>query len=246
MRSSIGPACRMWGCAVGSRVSTATLYAARRARLAHTLGYASDITRTIPASGRFTPLQADIYKLVLDAQTQAIAVLKPGVPYRQAHELACTVLVEGMIAMGFMRGSAADAVARGAHAIVFPCGTGHMLGLDVHDMEGLGEEHVGYGEGHSRSPLHGHRYLRMARPVQSGFVLTVEPGIYFNPWQAQQWRAQGLFTDLVDYAAMARHMDFGGVRIEDDVLITEHGSRVLGPHIARTVEEVEAACVGAV
>lgn len=210
------------------------------------LGYASDITRTIPASGRFTPLQKDIYNLVLDAQTQAIALLKPGVPYRQAHERACTVLVEGMIAMGFMRGSAAEAVQRGAHAIVFPCGTGHMMGLDVHDMEGLGEEHVGYAPGFSRSPLHGHRYLRMARPVQPGFVLTVEPGIYFNPWQAQQWQAQGLHAELINFDAMARHMDFGGVRIEDDVLITDSGARVLGPHIARSVPEVEAACDGVV
>lgn len=209
------------------------------------LGYASDITRTIPASGRFTPLQADIYNLVLDAQQQAIARLKPGVPYRAVHERACTVLVEGMISMGFMRGSAADAVARGAHAIVFPCGTGHMLGLDVHDMEGLGEDHVGYGDGHTRSPLPGHRYLRMARAVQPGFVLTVEPGIYFNPWLAQQWQSQGLHRDLIDYEAMARHMGFGGVRIEDDVLITDDGARVLGPPIARTVAEVEAACAGA-
>ena len=206
------------------------------------LGYASDITRTIPASGRFTPLQADLYRLVLKAQQEAIALLKPGVPYRAAHEHACTVLVEGMIGLGFMRGSSADAVARGAHAIIFPCGTGHMLGLDVHDMEGLGEEHVGYGEGHSRSPLPGHMYLRMARAVQPGFVLTVEPGIYFNPWQAAQWQAQGLHTDLINYEAMNRHMDLGGIRIEDDVLITDGGARVLGPHIARTVNEVEAAC----
>lgn len=206
------------------------------------LGYASDITRTIPATGRFTPLQADLYRLVLKAQQEAIALLKPGVAYRAAHEHACTVLVDGMIGMGFMRGSAADAVARGAHAIIFPCGTGHMLGLDVHDMEGLGEAHVGYGEGHSRSPLPGHKYLRLARAVQPGFVLTVEPGIYFNPWQAAQWQAQGLHTDLINYEALNRHMDFGGIRIEDDVLITTTGARVLGPHIARSVEEVEAAC----
>ncbi len=206
------------------------------------LGYASDITRTIPASGRFTSLQADLYRLVLKAQQEAIALLKPGVPYRTAHEHACTVLVEGMISLGFMRGSAADAVARGAHAIIFPCGTGHMLGLDVHDMEGLGEEHVGYGEGHTRSPLPGHKYLRLARTVHAGFVLTVEPGIYFNPWLAAQWQAQGLHADLIDYAALGRHMDFGGIRIEDDVLITGTGSRVLGPHIARSVDEVEAAC----
>ena len=209
------------------------------------LGYASDITRTIPASGRFTPLQADIYRLVLDAQQQAIALLRPGVPYLQAHERACTVLVEGMIAMGFMRGSAAEAVARGAQAIVFPCGTGHLLGLDVHDMEGLGEDDVGYGEGQVRSTLPGHRTLRLARPLQSGFVLTVEPGIYFNPWLAQQWQAQGLHADLIDYDALNRHVDFGGLRIEDDVLVTDSGARVLGPPIARTVEEVEAACAGA-
>jgi Xaa-Pro aminopeptidase len=212
------------------------------------LGYASDITRTIPASGRFTPLQADLYRLVLKAQQEAIARLLPGVPYRAAHEHACTVLVDGMIGLGFMRGNAADAVARGAHAIVFPCGTGHMLGLDVHDMEGLGEQHVGYGEGHTRSPLPGHKYLRMAREVQPGFVLTVEPGIYFNPWQAAQWQAQGLHTDLIDYDAMHRHMAqfrSGGIRIEDDVLITEHGARVLGPHIARSLDEVEAACASA-
>ncbi len=206
------------------------------------LGYASDITRTIPASGRFTALQADLYRLVLKAQQEAIALLKPGVPYRTAHEHACTVLVEGMIGLGFMRGSAANAVARGAHAIIFPCGTGHMLGLDVHDMEGLGEEHVGYGEGHTRSPLPGHKYLRMARAVQPGFVLTVEPGIYFNPWLAQQWQAQGLHADLINYDALSRHMELGGIRIEDDVLITATGARVLGPHIARTVDEVEAAC----
>ena len=209
------------------------------------LGYASDITRTIPASGRFTPLQADLYRLVLKAQQEAIARLLPGVPYCAAHEHACTVLVDGMIGLGFMRGSAADAVARGAHAIIFPCGTGHMLGLDVHDMEGLGETHVGYGEGHSRSTLPGHQYLRMARAVQPGFVLTVEPGIYFNPWQAAQWQAQGLHTDLINYDALNRHMAqfrSGGIRIEDDVLITDSGARVLGPHIARTVDEVEAAC----
>ncbi len=206
------------------------------------LGYASDITRTIPASGRFTPLQADLYNIVLKAQQEAITLLKPGLPYRAAHEHACTVLVDGMIGLGFMHGNAADAVARGAHAIIFPCGTGHMLGLDVHDMEGLGEEHVGYGEGQHRSPLPGHKYLRMARAVQPGFVLTVEPGIYFNPWQAAQWQAQGLHRDLIDYEALNRHMQLGGIRIEDDVLITDTGARVLGPHIARSVDEVEAAC----
>lgn len=206
------------------------------------LGYASDITRTIPASGRFTPLQADLYRLVLQAQQEAIALLRPGLPYRTAHEHACTVLVEGLIGLGFMRGNAAEAVARGAHAIIFPCGTGHMLGLDVHDMEGLGEAHVGYGVGHQRSELPGHKYLRLARAVQPGFVVTVEPGIYFNPWLTAQWRAQGLHQDLIHYDALEKHMHLGGIRIEDDVLITETGARVLGPHIARTVDEVEAAC----
>ena len=109
-------------------------------------------------------------------------------------------------------------------------------------MEGLGEQHVGYGDGFTRSPLPGHRYLRLARPLQAGFVLTVEPGIYFNPWLSAQWRASGLHTDLIDYDALDRHMDFGGVRIEDDVLITASGPKVLTEAVPKDLREIERDC----
>ncbi|HEY9028256.1 MAG TPA: aminopeptidase P family protein [Burkholderiaceae bacterium] len=206
------------------------------------VGYASDITRTIPVGGRFAGLQAELYDLVLDAQTRAIAAVAPGVPYRDVHELACRTMVEGMKALGFMRGDAAEAVQAGAHAIFFQCGTGHMMGLDVHDMEGLGENDVGYGEGYERSALFGHKSLRLARPLREGFVVTIEPGVYINRWLTQRWQAEGRHAGFIDYAMFDRHADFGGIRIEDDVLVTADGRRELGPPIARSRSDVEAAC----
>jgi Xaa-Pro aminopeptidase len=209
------------------------------------IGYASDITRTIPVGGRFRGLQADLYDLVLDAQTQAIAAVAPGVPYRDIHELACRVMVEGMKSLGFMRGDAAEAVQAGAHAIFFQCGTGHMMGLDVHDMEGLGENDVGYGEGYSRSTLFGHKSLRLARPLQAGFVVTIEPGVYINRWLTERWQGEGRHAGFIDYAMFDRHADFGGIRIEDDILVTADGRRELGPPIARSRAEVETQCADA-
>jgi Xaa-Pro aminopeptidase len=206
------------------------------------IGYASDITRTIPVGGRFNGLQRELYDLVLDAQTQAIAAVAPGVPYRDVHELACRVMVRGMVDLGFMRGDPADAVQAGAHAIFFQCGTGHMMGLDVHDMEGLGENDVGYGEGFTRSTLFGHKSLRLARPLQPGFVVTIEPGVYINRWLTERWKAEGRHAAFIDYAMFEKHEAFGGVRIEDDILVTETGRRELGPHIARSRADVEAAC----
>ena len=208
------------------------------------IGYASDITRTIPVGGRFAGLQGELYDLVLEAQTRAIAAVAPGVPYRDIHELACRVMVDGMIALGFMRGDAAEAVQAGAHAIFFQCGTGHMMGLDVHDMEGLGENDVGYGEGFVRSTLFGHKSLRLARALQPGFVVTIEPGVYINRWLTERWQAEGRHAAFIDYAMFDRHAAFGGIRIEDDILVTADGRRELGPHIARSRPDVEAACVG--
>jgi Xaa-Pro aminopeptidase len=205
-------------------------------------GYASDITRTIPAGGRFEGLRAQLYDIVLAAQTGAIAAMRPGVPYREVHELACRTMVEGMTALGFMRGDPAEAVREGAHAIFFPHGLGHMMGLDVHDMESLGEDAVGYGEGFERSPLFGHKSLRLARPLQAGFVVTVEPGLYVNRFLTERWKAEERHARFIDYAMFERHQDVGGIRIEDDVLVTPEGARVLGPHIARTRAEVESAC----
>ena len=208
------------------------------------IGYASDITRTIPVGGRFAGLQRELYDLVLDAQTQAIAAVAPGVPYRDVHELACRVMVRGMVDLGFMRGDPAEAVQAGAHAIFFQCGTGHMMGLDVHDMEGLGENDVGYGEGFTRSTLFGHKSLRLARPLQPGFVVTIEPGVYINRWLTERWKAEGRHAAFIDYAMFEKHEAFGGIRIEDDILVTESGRRELGPHIARSRTDVEAACAG--
>jgi Xaa-Pro aminopeptidase len=205
-------------------------------------GYASDITRTLPARGRFEGVRAELYDVVLAAQTKAIAAMRPGVPYRDVHELACRTMVEGMTALGFMRGDAHEAVAEGAHALFFPHGLGHMMGLDVHDMESLGEDDVGYGEGFERSALFGHKSLRLARPLQPGFVVTVEPGLYINRFLTERWRAEERHARFIDYAMFERHQDVGGIRIEDDVLVTADGARVLGPHIARTRAEVEAAC----
>jgi len=205
-------------------------------------GYASDITRTIPVGGRFRGLQAELYDLVLEAQRRAIAAVTPGRPYREIHELACETMVAGMVDLGFMRGDPREAVQAGAHAIFFQCGTGHMMGLDVHDMEGLGEDEVGYGEGFARSALFGHKSLRLARPLQPGFVVTIEPGVYINRWLTGRWQAEGRHAGFIDYAMFDRHADFGGIRIEDDVLVTADGRRELGPHIPRARADVEAAC----
>jgi len=203
-------------------------------------GYASDITRTIPVGGRFTGLQADVYDLVLAAQLAAIDAARPGVPYRDVHRLACRTMVQGLKDLGFMRGDADEAVAAGAHAIFFPCGTGHMMGLDVHDMEGLGEDHVGYGEGFVRDTRFGYKSLRLARPLQPGWVVTIEPGVYINPLLTNRWKAENRHAAFIDYAMFERHAAFGGIRIEDDVLITPQGPRVLGPHIPKARAEVEA------
>ena len=204
-------------------------------------GYASDITRTLPVGGRFSPLQRELYDVVLEAQQSVIRALRPGVPHLDLHKQACRVLVEGLKAHDCFKGDPADIVESGAYAIVFQCGLGHALGLDVHDMEALGEDLVGYGEGFTRSSLFGLKSLRLAKPLKAGMVITTEPGLYFIPHQLDQWRAEGRFTDFIDYDALDRFRGFGGVRIEDDVLITEDGARVLGPAIPRTAEEVEAA-----
>lgn len=201
--------------------------------------YASDITRTFPVGGRFSDRQRAVYQTVLDAQLAAIEAIKPGVPFRDAHRVACLRLAEGLIDLGVMRGSAEGAVDAGAHALFFPHGLGHMMGLDVHDMEGLGEDFVGYDDEVKRSEQFGTEYLRMGRRVEPGFVLTVEPGLYFIGPLMDQWQAERRFEQFIDYDAAQQFRDFGGVRIEDDVVVTEDGCRILGEAIPKTIEEVE-------
>ncbi len=204
------------------------------------LRYASDITRTVPIGGRFTPQQREIYAIVLHAQEKAIAAIKPGVEYRSVHRLAGRTLVAGLKEIGLTKGDPDEAVAAGAHTLFFQCGVGHMMGLDVHDMEALGEDYVGYTDTIKRNPAFGWRSLRLAKAVEPGYVITVEPGIYFIPQLIDQWQAQRKCEAFIDYAQVAAFRDFGGVRIEDDVLVTPEGCRVLGRPIPKKIDEVEA------
>jgi len=203
--------------------------------------YCSDITRTLPVGGVYSPKQREIYEVVLGAQRAAIETAGPGVANRDVHLAAARAVAEGLVGVGLMRGDPAEAVAAGAHALFFPHGIGHMLGLDVHDMENLGEAAVGYGPGEARSEQFGLNYLRLAKALRPGFVITIEPGVYFIPALIDRWSADRRHEDFIDYGAVAKYRGFGGIRIEDDLLVTEEGRRVLGPPIPKTVEDVELA-----
>jgi len=201
--------------------------------------YAGDITRVVPVGGSFDERQQGIYEAVLDAQETAIEMLEPGVPFREVHLHAAQVLTEHLIDLGLMSGHPDSAVEAGAHALFFPHGLGHMLGLDVHDMEALGEDIVGYADDQERSDQFGLDALRLARPLEAGFVVTVEPGCYFIPPLIRAWREEDRHQQFINYDAVADFAGFGGIRIEDDVLVTESGSRILGPRIPKSVDEVE-------
>ena len=202
--------------------------------------YASDITRTAPVSGRFSTRQREIYDVVLDAQLRGIAAVSPGTPNKTVHMEASHAIAEGLTGLGLMKGDPKESVAAGAHALFFPHGIGHMIGLDVHDMEDLGDV-VGYGEGESRSDQFGLNFLRLARPLEEGHVVTVEPGIYFIPALIDRWEADGKHKEFIAYDRLGDYRNFGGIRIEDDVLCTADGHRVLGPPIPKTAEDVERA-----
>ncbi len=204
------------------------------------LHYAGDITRTFPVNGKFNEQQKSIYEIVLAAQQTAIESIRPGVKYRDVHLRAAGVIARGLKALGLMKGDVDAAVQEGAHALFFPHGLGHMMGLDVHDMEGLGEDRVGYDQETRRSEQFGLAYLRMARRLEPGHVVTVEPGIYFIPALIDQWQAEKKFTEFIAYDQLQAFRDFGGVRIEDDVVVTPNGCQVLGEPVAKTVEEIEA------
>ena len=201
-------------------------------------GYASDITRTYPVSGQFNARQREIYEVVLRAQQAVIETASPRVTNRDLHFVAARTIAAGLKEIGLMRGDTDEAVQAGAHALFFPHGIGHMLGLDVHDMEDLGDA-VGYGPGDERSPQFGLSFLRLARGLQPGFVITVEPGVYFIPPLMDHWRSEKRHEAFIDYARLVEYRNFGGIRIEDDLLITESGARVLGPHIPKTVKDIE-------
>lgn len=201
--------------------------------------YASDITRTVPVGGKFNTRQAEVYQIVLDANMEVIKASKPGVLYRDMHFLASRVIVDGLKKLGLMKGDTEAAVEAGAHTLFLPHGLGHMMGLDVHDMEGLGEDYVGYDETVKRAEQFGTAYLRMGKALKPGHVVTDEPGIYFIPALIDQFKSEGKFKDFVNYDKVETYKDFGGIRIEDDILITETGCRVLGKPIPKTISEIE-------
>ncbi len=202
--------------------------------------YSSDITRTVPVGGKFNERQAEIYQIVYDANMAAIEAIKPGVKYRDIHFLAAKVIIEGLKKAGIMKGDVEEALKAEAHTLFMPHGLGHQMGMDVHDMEGLGEDYVGYDENTKRATTFGTAYLRLGKELKTGMVLTVEPGIYFIPDLIDQFKAEGKFTDFVNYDKVETYKDFGGIRIEDDILVTESGYRVLGKPIPKTIAEIEA------
>ncbi len=201
--------------------------------------YAGDMTRTFPVGKTFSPRQKDVYEIVLAAQEAAIQMLGPNVYYKDAHLKSATVIAEGLKNLGLLKGKAEDIVAAGAHALFFPHGLGHMMGLDVHDMEDLGENNVGYDAEVKRSEQFGLAYLRLAKKLKPGFVLTVEPGIYFIPELWSMWKAENRHSDFINYASVESFLDFGGIRIEEDFVIRPSGAELLGKSLPKTIKAVE-------
>lgn len=202
-------------------------------------GYAGDMSSTVPADKTFTPRQRAVYEIQNAMHLEAVKALCPGIPYMDVYDLSARVMVEGMKELGLMKGNAEDAVREGAHALFYPHGLGHMMGLDVHDMENLGELWVGYN-GQPKSTQFGRKSQRLAIPLELGFVHTVEPGIYFIPELIDLWKGEKKFKDFINYDKVEEYRNFGGIRNEEDYLITETGARRLGKKIPLTPEEVEA------
>ncbi len=203
------------------------------------MSYAGDLSSTFPVGQKFTTEQKEIYQITLDAHQAAIDALGLGIPFKNAHLAACGTIFDGLKAMGLTKGNTADAVEAGAHALFFPCGTGHMMGLDVHDMEDLGEGWVGY-DGHPKSTQFGLKSLRLAKPLEAGHVFTIEPGIYFIPELIDRWRSQNKFNTFINWEKVDRYRHFGGIRNEEDFVMTKYGPQLLGKPKPKTIEEVEA------
>ena len=204
--------------------------------------YAGDLSSSMPVGERFTDRQAEVYNIHLRSFWAAVDKLQPSRPFREAHIAAATEIARGMKELGLMKGDPAEAAEAGAYALFFPCGLGHMVGLDVHDMENLGEQYVGYAEGTQKSTQFGFKSLRLARPLEPGFVFTVEPGIYFIPELMDKWEAEGQFRDFICYDKLKPWRDFTGLRNELNYVMTPTGARLLGTiKKPMSIEEVYAA-----
>jgi len=202
--------------------------------------YASDFTRTLPVSGKFTQQQKDIYTIVSQANYLSVGLVRPGVSYSEIHKAAVRLMAQGLKNIGLMKGDVDEAVAAGAVALFMPHGLGHQLGLDVHDMEDLGEDYVGYDDKYKRSGQFGLASLRMGKELRPGHVITVEPGCYFIPALIEKWSSEGLNKDFINYDALKKYYTFGGIRLEDNVLVTAKACRLLGAkRLPITVDDVE-------
>lgn len=205
------------------------------------MGYAGDLTRTFPVDQKFTARQREIYEIVHKAFSESPKMMKPGVDYKAVHRKAAEILVEGLVEVGIMKGNPKEAVKNNAHSLFFQTGVGHMMGLDVHDMEDLGEEYVGYTDQDPKdTQTFGWKSLRLGKPLEAGYVVTVEPGIYFIPQLIDQWEAVKKLSTFIDYEKLQAYRDFGGIRIEDNYLVTEQGNRRLGDGLISTADEIEA------
>lgn len=205
------------------------------------LHYAGDLTRTAPVGGKFSDVQKHLYNTVLNAQTAAIQASKPGTLFLDVHKVAVTELLKGLKDIGVIKGDVNEAVANDVHTLFFQCGLGHMMGLDVHDMENLGEQYVGYTDSLKKGTAFGWKSLRLGRALEPGFVFTIEPGLYFIPALIDEWKSQNKWSQFVNYEELEKYRNFSGIRIEDNFLITDEGAKILGNTIApKTVAEVEA------
>jgi len=202
------------------------------------LGYAGDLSSTMPVAATFTERQKEIYNIVLASHNASIEMLTPRLPFKNIYYESCRVIVEGLKDLDLMKGNAEEAVQLGAHALFFPCGVGHQMGLDIHDMENLGEVYVGY-DGKPKSTQFGIKSLRLAKPLVPGLVLTIEPGIYFIPSLIDMWRAEKRFVDFINYDKLEAYKDFGGIRNEENFVITADGYRLIGKQKPKTIEDVE-------
>lgn len=203
-----------------------------------TMGYAGDMSSTFPVGKTFSIQQKEIYQVALNSHEAAIAMLKPGVSFKEVYYESAREILRGMKDLGFVKGDIHEAAAAGAHAMFFPCGLGHMMGMDVHDMEDLGEQYVGY-DNEAKSTQFGPKSLRLGRKLEPGFVLTIEPGIYFIPQLIDLWKKENRFAEFLNYDKINEYRNFGGCRNEEDFLITENGYELLGKPLPKTIVDVE-------
>lgn len=201
--------------------------------------YCGDMTTTFPVNGKFSPLQKTIHNIVKDMFDKAISLIKPNIFYRDIHIEVCKTMARALKNLGLLKGDVDKLVQEGAHALFMPHGLGHMMGMTVHDMENFGEIYVGYDEEIEKSKQFGLASLRLGRRLKEGYVLTVEPGIYFIPELIKKWKEEKLFENFLNYDEIEKFVNFGGIRMERDILVTEKGARILGSTFPRTADEIE-------